>query len=670
VAAFWKILIANRGEIACRIIRTARRMGIRTVAVYSDADRDAMHVQAADEAVRLGPASAAESYLNIGALMDAAHRTGVDAIHPGYGFLSQNPAFAHVCSENGIGFIGPPASAIRIMGSKSAAKATMAKAKVPILPGYHGDAQDEKTLRQAADKIGYPVLIKASAGGGGKGMRRVDSGAEFTEALAGAKRESKGAFSDDHMLVEKFLQRPRHVEVQVIADSKGNAIHLFERDCSVQRRHQKIIEEAPAPGLTAEQRRKLGAAGVAAAKAVGYTSAGTVEFLLDSDGQFYFMEMNTRLQVEHPVTEMITGLDIVEWQLLIAAGEPLPLTQEQVKLNGHSFEARLYAEDPARGFLPATGRVSHLRWPEASDHLRIDTGIRAGDEVGLHYDPLLAKIITWGEDRATALARLQSALMATQLLGVRNNLEFLKAVLGHGAFQAGQVSTDFIERHKDDVFAPPPAPQMDAWAFACLAILEARRDAAVARARESGDPWSPWHGTDGWRLNLLGCEEILLRHGGEVHRLGVTYNGKSEYRFDLPQGPKAVSGHRSADDSLRLIIDGRQATGTVIRDGNTLLAVTMDGSFEFELVDPVAAADRIDSHVGGLSAPMPGKIIKIGAKAGEKVRRGAVLVILEAMKMEHSITAPVDGLVEAVHYRVGDLVKEGAALLSFAEEGA
>ena len=667
MAAFWKILIANRGEIACRIIRTARRMGIRTVAVYSDADRDALHVQSADEAVRLGPAPAAESYLNIDALMDAAHRTGIDAIHPGYGFLSQNAAFAVACSENGVIFIGPPPSAIRTMGSKSAAKATMDKAKVPILPGYHGDAQDEKTLRQAAEKIGYPVLIKASAGGGGKGMRRVDSAAEFADALAGAKREAKGAFGDEHMLVEKFLQRPRHVEVQVIADTQGNAIHLFERDCSVQRRHQKIIEEAPAPGLSAERRRKLGAAGVAAAKAVGYVSAGTVEFLLDSDGQFYFMEMNTRLQVEHPVTEMITGLDIVEWQLLIAAGETLPLAQDQVKMNGHAFEARLYAEDPARGFLPATGRVSHLRWPETSEHLRVDTGIREGDEVGLHYDPLLAKIITWGENRGAALARLQGALSGTQLLGLRHNLEFLKAVLGHGAFQAGEVSTDFIERHKDEVFAAPPAPHMDAWAFACLAILLDRREAAAARARDFGDPWSPWNSTDGWRLNLRGCEEIQLRFGGQVHRLGVTYN-RGDYGFDLPQGPKLVSGEQLEDGGLRLVIDGRQANGRVIREANTLLVVTIDGSFEFELVDPVAAADRTEGHVGGLSAPMPGKIIKIGAKAGQKVQRGAVLVILEAMKMEHSITAPADGLVEAVHYRVGDLVKEGAALLSFAEE--
>ncbi len=669
MAAFWKILIANRGEIACRIIRTARQMGIRTVAVYSDADRDALHVQSADEAVRLGPAPAAESYLNIDALMDAAHRTGIDAIHPGYGFLSQNAAFAVACSENGVTFLGPPPGAIRTMGSKSAAKATMDKAKVPILPGYHGDAQDEKTLRQAADKIGYPVLIKASAGGGGKGMRRVDSPAEFTDALAGAKREAKGAFGDEHMLVEKFLQRPRHVEVQVIADTKGNAIHLFERDCSVQRRHQKIIEEAPAPGLTAEQRRKLGAAGVAAAKAVGYVSAGTVEFLLDSDGQFYFMEMNTRLQVEHPVTEMITGLDIVAWQLLIAAGETLPLSQDQVKMNGHAFEARLYAEDPSRGFLPATGRVSHLRWPAASDHVRVDTGIREGDEIGLNYDPLLAKIITWGEDRASALGRLQGALAGTQLLGLRNNLEFLKSVLGHGAFQAGEVSTDFIELHKDDVFAPPPAPHMDAWAFAVLAILLDRRNSAAARARDSGDPWSPWNSTDGWRLNRKGCEEIQLRYGGEVLRLGVTY-GSGDYRFDLPQGPKVVSGERLADGGVRLIIDGRQATARVVRNGGMLLVATADGSFEFELVDPVAAAGRVDGHVGGLSAPMPGKIIKIGAKAGDKVRRGAVLVILEAMKMEHSITAPADGMVEAVHFRVGDLVKEGAALLSFAEEGA
>ncbi|HEY7687971.1 MAG TPA: biotin/lipoyl-containing protein, partial [Dongiaceae bacterium] len=450
--------------------------------------------------------------------------------------------------------------------------------------------------------------------------------------------------------------------------SRGNAIHLFERDCSVQRRHQKIIEEAPAPGLSEEQRRKLGAAGVAAAKAVGYVSAGTVEFLLDADGQFYFMEMNTRLQVEHPVTEMITGLDIVEWQLLIAAGEPLPLAQDEVKMNGHAFEARLYAEDPARGFLPATGRVRHLRWPATSEHLRVDTGIREGDEIGVHYDPLLAKIITWGEDRGAALARLQGALAGTQLLGLRHNLEFLKTVLGHGAFQAGEVSTDFIERHKDEVFAAPPAPHMDAWAFAGLAILLDRSDAAAARARDTGDPWSPWNGTDGWRLNLKGCEEIQLRLNGETQRLGVTYLGKGQYKFDLPQGPKAVSGGRTEDGGLRLVIDGRQANGRVIRDGATLQVVTMDGSVEFELVDPVAAADRDEGHVGGLSAPMPGKIIKIGAKAGEKVQRGAVLVILEAMKMEHSITAPADGLVEAVHFKVGDLVKEGAALLSFAEE--
>jgi 3-methylcrotonyl-CoA carboxylase alpha subunit len=669
VTSFGKLLIANRGEIACRIAATARRMGIRTVAVYSDADRDAMHVQMADEAVRLGEAPAAASYLNIGALMDAAHRTGADAVHPGYGFLSQNPTFADACAENGIVFIGPPARAIRIMGSKSAAKATMAEAKVPILPGYHGEAQDEATLRKSAGEIGYPVLLKASAGGGGKGMRRVDAAADFSEALAAARREAQGAFGDDHMLVEKFLERPRHVEVQVIADARGNAIHLFERDCSVQRRHQKIVEEAPAPGLTAEQRRAIGAAGVAAAQAVGYVSAGTVEFLMDAGGGFYFMEMNTRLQVEHPVTEMITGIDIVEWQILIAAGDALPLAQEQVGIRGHAFEARLYAEDPARGFLPATGRVTHLRWPATADDLRVDTGIREGDEIGVYYDPLLAKIVSWGEDRAAALARLRGALAQTQLVGLRHNLEFLGAVLGHAAFQAGEVSTDFIDRHRETLFAPPAPPHLDAWAFACLELLLARREAATEQARTSNDAGSPWHVADRWRLNLAGREEIQLRFGGELHRLPVTY-GHGDYAVDLPQGPKRMSGARLADGGLRLVLDGRQATGQVVRHDNALLVVTMDGSFEFEAVDPVAAADRVDGHVGGLTAPMPGKIVKIGAQPGERVRRGAMLIILEAMKMEHSITAPADGLVEAVHYRVGDLVKEGAALLAFAEEGA
>ncbi len=664
---FAKLLIANRGEIACRVIRTARRFGIRTVAVCSDADAGAMHVAMADEAVRLGPPPARESYLAIDRIIDAAHRTGADAVHPGYGFLSENAAFAEACAANGIVFVGPPARAIRAMGSKSEAKAIMARAGVPLVPGYHGAGQDEAGLRKEAAKIGWPVLIKASAGGGGKGMRRVDSAAGFTAALAGAKRESQAAFGDDRVLIEKCLERPRHVEIQVFADKLGNAVHLFERDCSIQRRHQKVIEEAPAPGMAERLRGQMAAAAVAAARAIGYEGAGTVEFLLDMDGGFYFMEMNTRLQVEHPVTEMITGLDLVEWQLRVAAGEPLPLTQDAVTCTGHAMEARLYAEDPAQGFLPSTGRLVHLRWPAQGRNLRVDTGIREGDSVTIHYDPMLAKLIVWDVDRAAAARRLHDALGACQLVGPRNNVGFLRQIAGHPAFAAGEVDTGFIERHGADILPGDAPPHIDVWALACMAELLRRQEAAAAAAAASGDPWSPWHLTNGWRANLEGYDELLYRQGGTLHTIRVVYLFDG-YRVSLPQGPSILRGERLAGGDIRFEIDGRQATGTVVRHGAVIDVFTADGAWQLEGLSRLALRSHADAGPGRLTAPMPGKVIQVAVKAGDKVKRGAPLLVLEAMKMEHTIAAPADGTVAQVFYKVGDLVPDAAELVEFAEE--
>src|SRR5512140_4404 len=454
---FKKILIANRGEIACRVIRTARRLGIRTVAVHSEADQNARHVRLADEAVAIGPAAARESYLVAERILEAARATGAQAIHPGYGFLSENADFAEACERAGMTFIGPPASAIRAMGSKSAAKALMEKAEVPLTPGYHGDNQDPAFLAREAGRIGYPVLIKASAGGGGKGMRRVDAPADFDAALASCRREARQAFGDDRVLVERYVLRPRHVELQVFGDRHGGCVHLFERDCSVQRRHQKVLEEAPAPGMTPERRAAMGAAAVEAARAVGYVGAGTVEFIVDPSGAFFFMEMNTRLQVEHPVTEMITGLDLVEWQLRVAAGEPLPLRQEQVQLDGHAIEARVYAEDPDKGFLPSTGKLVHLAAPEASYHVRLDSGVDEGDEITPFSDPMIAKLVVWDRTRALALARMRAALAQVRIVGVQNNVEFLSRLVASPAFAAADLDTALIDREREFLFPPSPA---------------------------------------------------------------------------------------------------------------------------------------------------------------------------------------------------------------------
>src|SRR5262245_6442840 len=665
---FAKLLIANRGEIACRVMRTARRLGIRTVAVYSDTDAGALPVAMADDAVRIGPAPAKDSYLNIDAVIDAVHRTGADAIHPGYGFLSENADFAVAVAEAGAVFVGPPPAAIRAMGSKSEAKAIMGRAGVPLVPGYHGDDQKDATLRKEADKIGYPVLIKAVAGGGGKGMRRVDRAEDFAEALAGARREAKAAFADDRVLIEKYVLQPRHVEVQVFADTQGNAVHLFERDCSIQRRHQKVVEEAPAPGLSAELRKELGEAAVKAAKAIGYVGAGTIEFLLDPAGAFYFMEMNTRLQVEHPVTELITDLDLVEWQLRVAFGEPLPRAQDKILFCGHAIETRLYAEDPARGFLPATGRLSHLRWPELGPHVRVDTGIRAGDEISVHYDPMIAKLAVWGEDRLAAVRKLRTALSTCQIAGLRHNVDFLRTIAFHPAFEAADLDTAFIVPPRADPLPDDPLPPLlDAWAIAGAELVLHQEETARDAALKSGDPWSPWSHAKGWRLNGEGHGEIRLRCDGTVHRIGVTYRPDG-YLFDLPAGRRFVRARSLANGDVRVDIEGRDATGTVARVGTQLTVFTADGTAQFELVDALAASAQVDAAPGHLAAPMPGKVILVAVKPGDAVQRGATLMVLEAMKMEHSIAAPMDGKIERVFFKTGDLVEEGAELLAFAEE--
>jgi len=665
---FHKLLIANRGEIACRVMRTARRLGIRTVTVYSDADAGAMHVAMADEAVRIGPPPAQDSYLDIEAVMDAVHRTGAAAVHPGYGFLSENEDFARACAEADVVFVGPPAAAIRAMGSKSEAKAIMGRAGVPLVPGYHGDDQKDATLRKEADRIGYPVLIKAVAGGGGKGMRRVDRVADFAEALAGARREARSAFADDRVLIERYVPQPRHVEVQVFADTRGNTVHLFERDCSIQRRHQKVVEEAPAPGLTARQRAALGAAAVTAAKAIGYVGAGTVEFLLDPDGAFYFMEMNTRLQVEHPVTEMITGLDLVEWQLRVAVGEPLPLRQEGIAMSGHAIEARLYAEDPGRGFLPSTGCLAYLRWPEQGPAVRIDTGVRQGDEIAVHYDPMIAKLIVRGEDRAAAVRTLRTALAGCRIAGLRHNVDFLRAVAAHPAFAAADLDTGFIERHRADLLpADPGQALLDAWAIVAAELSLRQEEIAREAALRTRDPWSPWSRGDGWRLNGEGHGEIRLRADGTLHRIAVTYK-PGGYLFELPQGRRFVRAERLADGDIRVDIEGRRTTGTVARIGAALTVFTAEGTVQFDLVDSLTASADVDAAPGHLAAPMPGKVIQVAVKPGDAVKRGATLLVLEAMKMEHSIAAPTDGTIARVFYKAGDLVEEGAELIAFAEE--
>ena len=661
---FTKILIANRGEIACRVIATCQRLGIATVAVYSDADRNARHVRLADEAIAIGPAPARESYLRGDAILAAARRTGAQAIHPGYGFLSENAGFAQACAEAGIVFIGPSAAAIRAMGDKSAAKALMQQAGVPLTPGYHGDEQIPEFLRKQADSIGYPVLIKASAGGGGKGMRRVDDSATFTEALASCQREAQSAFGNAHVLVEKYVERPRHIEIQVFGDSHGNVVYLFERDCSVQRRHQKVLEEAPAPGMTPERRAAMGKAAVDAARAVNYVGAGTVEFIAGPDGDFYFMEMNTRLQVEHPVTECITGTDLVEWQLRVASGEPLPLQQDQLQIRGHALEARLYAEDADRGFLPSTGTLHHLRLPANTAHVRVDAGVEQGDAITPFYDPMIAKLIVWDVDRDAALRRMQQALAECEVVGVTTNAAFLRRLVMTDSFTQAKLDTALIEREQA-ALAPNDGDSGPAlWALAAIAGVAT----SEAASRDARDPHSPWQAQDGWRLGAAAARALTLEHRGAQR--SVTVQGAGEQWTVQVDGNALQGSGRLAGDALRVQIGEQLHRATVIRDGNELYLFGSEGVQRFTLHDPVSEADQSVADAGSLVAPMPGRIVATLVAPGTAVKRGAPLLVLEAMKMEHTLQAPADGTLQGYRVKAGDQVGDGAVLVDFEADGA
>ena len=637
---FKSVLIANRGEIATRIIRTARRLGLRVIAVYSEADARALHVRMADEAHPIGPAEAARSYLNAGRIIAAAKASGADCIHPGYGFLSENADFAQTCADAGIVFVGPPPDAIRAMGLKGSAKALMEKASVPVVPGYHGEEQSLDLLRRKADEIGYPVLIKAVAGGGGKGMRKVKQPADFDAALASAQREAQAAFGDPRVLIEKYVTAPRHIEIQVFADRHGNVIHLNERDCSLQRRHQKVIEEAPAPGMSAALRAAIGAAAVKAAQAVGYVGAGTVEFIADGTGGlkqngFWFMEMNTRLQVEHPVTEVVTGLDLVEWQFRVAAGERLPLTQERVPLKGHAVEARLYAEDPEHGFLPSTGKLLALRFPEAQG-VRIDTGVEEGDAVTPYYDPMIAKMIAHGGSRDQALDRLADALELTVVIGPHSNAGFLAALVRAPEFRRGAFDTGFIDAHLAELGAVPQPLDKAAAALGAREWLtrEQTRIAAL-------EPGSPWDAEDGFQLSGERRLELPLIAEGEGVIAHVVY------------GRTAVS----------VTVDGEQPAGIAVADADAIYVVHRGRQTRVGLRD--VALDRAgDSDTGGVvRAPMHGKVLAVTVEKGERVHRGQRLAIIEAMKMEHALTAPNDGIVAEIAVAAGAQVDESAAVM-------
>ena len=660
---FQKILIANRGEIACRVAATARRLGVRTVAVYSDADANARHVRACDEAVQIGAAPPRESYLQWQRILAAAQATGAQAVHPGYGFLSENDQFAQACADAGLVFIGPPASAIRAMGSKSAAKTLMEKAGVPLVPGYHGRDNDPALLAREAARIGYPVLIKASAGGGGKGMRRVENGEDFAAALASCQREAKASFGDDHVLVERYVLRPRHIEIQVFADSLGHCIHLFERDCSVQRRHQKVLEESPAPGLSDARRAELGAAAVAAAKAVGYVGAGTVEFVAeeldDGDIRAYFMEMNTRLQVEHPVTEAITGLDLVEWQLRVAAGQPLPLRQEQLAIRGHAIEARICAESPDANFLPATGTMRVARWPahvsfERNDALpRIDRGFDEGDTISPHYDSMVAKLIVWGDNRAQALARLDAALAATHIVGLSTNVAFLRRVVNTKAFATADLDTALIERERAALFEYAPLT------LECAAAGVVARELALEAALQGNDPWSR---RDGWRLFGGATRHFDLDLGGQQQRASLHRGHDGALTL-------AVAGQRWPFTSRALgaerhdvQLGDRRWTLAVYAEGERITVFAPHGSLALQEIDPLAHAGE-GAIEGRLTAPMPGKVVAFLAAVGDKVKAGQALAVMEAMKMEHTIASPRDGTVAELLYAAGDQVAEGGELL-------
>jgi 3-methylcrotonyl-CoA carboxylase alpha subunit len=657
---FSKILIANRGEIACRIARTCQRLGVRTVAVYSDADRDAQHVRACDEAVHIGPSPSADSYLKVERIVAAAVQTGAEAIHPGYGFLSENANFAAACEQAGLAFIGPPVKAIHAMGSKSEAKRLMAAAGVPLVPGFHGDEQDAKLLQREAERIGFPVLIKAAMGGGGKGMRIVNAAAEFAAALQSCQREARSSFGDERVLLEKYLEQPRHVEVQVFGDRHGGVVSLFDRDCSAQRRHQKVIEEAPAWGLSALQSAAMAEAARAAARSIGYVGAGTVEFIVDRRGAHYFMEMNTRLQVEHPVTEMITGLDLVEWQLRVAAGEPLPLQQQQLQQHGAAIEVRLYAERPDAGFLPSVGRLLHFHLPSDSPGVRVDSGVIAGDEVTGYYDPMLAKLIVHAATRERAIERMLTALRECQVVGVHTNLLFLARLLSLPAFRAAQVDTHLIERAGAELQAPPAAAGSEALVAAAAWWLLREQRAAANPAFGSGAAQSPWRQSRGWRLNGHCTRELRFGAGQAEVSVNVQYQRQGWLCNGQP-----VAVLSQAEHELALAVAGRRVVATVVEapDGwhvfcggaHTLLAPH----------NPLAVDEAEETHGGGFTAPMSGVIVQLLVPAGSAVKRGTPLLVMEAMKMEHKVSAPADGVVKQFLCAAGNQVREGQELLEF-----
>ena len=641
------VLIANRGEIACRVMRTAKAMGLTTIAVHSATDSHARHVREADIAVNLGGSKASESYLQIDKLIAAAKASGAQAIHPGYGFLSENAGFARAVEQAGLIFLGPPAAAIDAMGSKSAAKSLMETAGVPLVPGYHGDAQDAATFREASARIGYPVLLKATAGGGGKGMKVVERDEELAEALASAQREAQSSFGDSRMLVEKYVLKPRHVEIQVFADQHGHCLYLNERDCSIQRRHQKVVEEAPAPGLTPQMRQAMGEAAVRAAQAIGYVGAGTVEFLLDARGDFFFMEMNTRLQVEHPVTEAITGLDLVAWQIRVAQGEPLPITQAEVPLNGHAIEVRLYAEDPANDFLPATGTLALYRESSQGPGRRVDSGVAEGDEVSPFYDPMLGKLIAWGETREQARLRLLAMLDEFAIGGLRTNLAFLRRIIAHPAFAQAELDTGFIPRYQEDLLPAAEGLTEEFWQLAAQAYLS-----TAAVTIRSDDAHSPWSTTRGLRLGGPSEVTLHLACGAESRSMVM--------RSDSQQSVRLSGEH------LLIERDGVRRQTIAIRRADTLYLQWQGDVHAIRSVDPIAEVDVSQGHQGGLTAPMNGSIVRVLVSVGEQVQVGTPLVVLEAMKMEHSIRANAAGTVAALHCAEGEMVKEGMVLVELA----
>ncbi len=690
---FQKILIANRGEIACRIIKTAKTLNITTVAVYSSVDEHALHVRLADESYPIGPAPSRDSYLNIHAIIQAALNSGAQAIHPGYGFLSENAEFAEQCAKHKLIFIGPSPQAIRAMGSKSTAKILVGKAQVPVIPGYEGK-QDLQSFQKAAKHIGYPLLIKPCAGGGGKGMKIVRHEHELEEQLNAARREAMASFGDDELLLEKYLENPRHIEIQIMADQHGQAVHLFERDCSIQRRHQKVIEEAPASSCSLDLRHQMGAMAIAAARAVNYVGAGTVEFLVTPEQDFYFIEMNTRLQVEHPVTEMITGLDLVEWQLRIAAGESLPLQQTQIQSRGHAIEVRLYAEDPHHDFRPSTGIISHLRWPEENEHLRIDVGITQGDEVSSYYDPMIAKLIAWDEHREGAIKQLTHALKQIQLVGLLTNIEFLLRLVSHEAFMKGQCATGFIQAHQSQLIPQSePVPDLILASAAFFKLFQ-EQEYSKQKAQISDDIYSPWFEINAWRMNaspfqtLYFLDSNILRKvdyrvtsGGYLFRIedreievqgtfSPSFPRRRESRVPREGGDPVLNKKKiSSTYELNLSLGIQDFHLTLIQENENKLVLIHDGlHYTLNLNDRVhSESDEIDAD-HRFHAVLPGTVVALPVKKGEQIEKGAPLIVIEAMKIEHTLYAPYTGIVDEIYFGLGDLVKEGEELISFSAE--